>query len=191
MTERSSSALIDNGEPLRPRPWAPGGVRLCLVHVLMLVHLAPLAAGATPAITSADGAAPPPFVYRDGWARFIDVEAAEYAVVFDVARETASARSTLSFRLAEPGYPLFDLVPEPREVEVDAAPAGQELVLSPERTLRMRAVNRLLLPGAHTLSMEHDIRESVRFGAGRVSSFFRMSDLEDRFFLERYLPSNL
>ena len=167
--------------------------RLGLVLVLTLLLLPPAAVGGAPFPAPAEAApAPPPFAFCDGWARFIDVEAAEYAVVFDVGRKTASAKSTLSFKLAEPGYPLFDLVPEPREVKVDGAPAGQELVLSPERTLQMRALlNRPLPAGTHSLSMEHSIVEAVRFDAGGVSSFFQISDLEDRGFLERYLPTNL
>lgn len=139
--------------------------------------------------------APPSFAFvgSEGEERavFMDITSARYEITYDAATKSAVVESSLRFETLERGFPLFDLVPNPIAAELDGMPVGVKKISSPDESTTYRQLFRRLEPGKHTLRLRSRIEEFVRFNSEGVSSAFWMSDIDDRSFLERYLPSNL
>jgi len=151
--------------------------------------------------------APPPFDNASGHrVVFVDFLRAEYDITFDVAQESALARSEIVFFNAEAGYPAFDLLVDPNTVEIDGQATNAVRESSPDNATRFRRLTTTVSPGEHVLKISHQIPggaqttgEGVRWYRvpPRVSCMFSMTDLnrigripENGGYLERYLPSN-
>jgi hypothetical protein len=157
---------------------------LCALITLMTLTLSAFA-------TSSIKKAPPAFPYLDGLAVFVDFKLAHYDIVYDLDAKTVKVESIIEFESLQPGRPLFDLVPEPKEVLLDDMPVRTEAIRDPDQETRLRVIDLKTSPGKYTLKIRHEISTNVVFDQRGVASGFWMSDLNDRRYLEQYLPSNL
>lgn len=135
--------------------------------------------------------APPAFSYRDDQAVFIDLKTAHYDITYNLATKTAEVESTVTFTSKEEGYPIFDLVAEPTESTLDGANVGTEVIKDPDLQTTLRVIQEKVSTGTHELKLSHKITTNVVFTDEGVASGFWMSDLNDRRYLEQYLPTNL
>lgn len=150
-----------------------------------------LACGGISALARADIAqAPPPFAFDGGTAVFIDFERVNYRIVYDLDKEESWVQSEIDFTAPHAGFPIFDLVPEPADVELDGTQVATELTSDPQRATEFRVVNRKVLVGRHRMVIRHCLQNGVSFRREGVASAFWMSDLSDRQYLEQYLPAN-
>lgn len=134
--------------------------------------------------------APPNFPYAGGEAVFVDFTRANYKITYDFVAQTASVLSELEFEMPTKGFPIFDLIPEPTELRLDDLDAVAPLMSDPDGESKFRVINALSSPGMHRLSIRHTLKEGLSFRATGVASAFWMSDLDDRQYLEQYLPTN-
>lgn len=140
--------------------------------------------------------APPSFEYKGKKAVFVDFLRAEYDLTYDAKKADVFVKTIIEFEQFEEGYPLFDLKTKPYNVWVNGNKVKETLISLPDNASVMRLVGEKLSPGVHTLMLESTMKDGVRFNQERrnwenVSSAFFIRDLNDRLFLERYLPTNL
>lgn len=135
--------------------------------------------------------APPNFPYRDGNAVFVDFQSAEYEITYNVSNQTVEIETEISFRMPVSGFPVFDLIDQPSEVNVDGDSVKTVMVSDPDSASKFRVMDRSFNSGSHRLYVKHSLSRNVSFRSGGVASAFWMSDLEDREYLEQYLPTNL
>jgi hypothetical protein len=102
-----------------------------------------------------------------------------------------NVESTIELETLQPGRPLFDLVPNPKEVFLNGLPVRTEAIKDPDQQTTLRIIDLKTAPGKYTLKVKHEITTNVVFDERGVASGFWMSDLNDRRYLEQYLPSNL
>ncbi len=134
---------------------------------------------------------PPTFSFKDGRAVYVDFESAEYQIVFDHAKKTATVESFISFNQPLEGYPIFDLVADPLSVQLDGKDFEAPSIQDPDKASTLRIVNSRIASGKHVLKITHQFATNVVFGADGVAAGFWTSDLNDRRYLEQYLPTNL
>ncbi|MEX1100204.1 MAG: hypothetical protein WEB87_07250, partial [Bacteriovoracaceae bacterium] len=95
------------------------------------------------------------------------------------------------FTQREEGKPIFDLMESPISAKINGEQVDIALIQDPDKQTKYRLADKDLAPGEHTLEIEHEFSENIKFSGGGVASGFWMSDLSDRKYLEQYLPSNL
>jgi hypothetical protein len=134
--------------------------------------------------------APKSFPYRDGKAVFVDFTKAHYEITYDLNQKSARALAEMSFTAPESGYPIFDSVTAPESVVLDNQKTSSEERKTPDQATTLRVIGRKIEAGEHLLRVELPLSELVDFKLGGVKSAFWTSDLDERNFLERYLPSN-
>ena len=135
--------------------------------------------------------APPSFPYKENKAVFVDFDQASYVLNYDKGSKTATVESIIDFTVMEKGFPIFDLVPEPLDVTLNGRPVKVELVADPDGQTKYRVIQRRIPKGKYQLKLKHVIVENIVFNEMGVASAFWLSDLNDRRYLENYLPSNL
>ncbi len=134
--------------------------------------------------------APPNFPYQDGEAVFVDFQTAAYHLIYDFAAKTVTVDSEIVFDAPTKGYPIFDLIPDPRNVRLDDRDAEVGTLADPDRASTFRIVRTPVSPGSHRLTLSNTIETNALFRNDGVASAFWMSDLTDRHYLEQYLPTN-
>ncbi len=134
--------------------------------------------------------APKPFPHRDGTAVFVDFTSARYEITYDLDSKTAGAVAEIAFFMNQDGYPVFDSVTAPTRVMLDGATTGAAEIKTPDGATSLRVLARKTGAGDHQLRIELPLTELVDFKLGGVKSAFWTSDLDERNFLERYLPAN-
>lgn len=135
--------------------------------------------------------APPAFSYKDARAVYVDFETANYDIKFDFATKKAVVESTISFNSPSEGYPIFDLVAAPLSATIDGKNVSAPELQDPDRASTFRVVDARVSSGKHTLKLTHELSTNVVFGDDGVAAGFWTSDLNDRRYLEQYLPTNL
>lgn len=136
--------------------------------------------------------APPAFNYKDAKAVFVDFEKAEYVIHFDVQNKTVNVESTIELDAPASGYAIFDLVAEPSEILIDGVPTSSVATQDPDKQTTLRILQDKISRGSHELTIRHKLSTNVIFGdKGGVAAGFWTSDLNDRRYLEQYLPTNL
>jgi hypothetical protein len=136
--------------------------------------------------------APPPFkISKTEQAVFIDIEEAKYSISYDLKKQVAKTYSVLVFKVEEEGYPLFDLKEIINSVKLDDEVVTTSSIMLEGSTMLM--VKKFLKVGKYELKVESTLKKnlSINFLRTEVRSAFWMSDLDDRSFLEQYLPTNL
>ena len=127
---------------------------------------------------------------RSGKAVFIDLEQARYEITVDLQARTVKAHSILTFKQSEAGLPIFDLVPNPSLVKIDGQATRAPLIQSPEAATYVRVIDQELTAGEHTLEIDNVISTNVKWNTNDFAMGFFMSDLDDRQYLEQYLPTS-
>jgi hypothetical protein len=134
--------------------------------------------------------APPNFPYHDAEAVFVDFVNANYRIVYDPTAETAKVESEIVFEMPKAGFPIFDLVADPESIVIDGVKVEQERISDPDGVSKFRIVKTVAQPGRHHLKISHALTTNVSFKNGSVASAFWTSDLDDRQYLEQYLPAS-
>lgn len=133
---------------------------------------------------------PRSFAVTGGKAVFADFTEAVYNITYDLNAQKASVVAEIKLETRESGFPIFDSVAAPTSVIFDGAAVTAVETKTPSRETTLRYVNKLVAAGSHTLKVEVPLTTLVKFSATGVSSAFWTSDLDERQFLERYMPSN-
>ena len=134
---------------------------------------------------------PKAFTYRDSKAVFADFEEALYEITYDLGNKQAMVKAQIRFLTIEGGYPIFDSVKDPTTLALDGQAVSATLTRTPNQESSVRVIDRITAPGIHQLDVTLPLTDLVEFRQDGVKSAFWTSDLEDRRFLERYLPANL
>lgn len=134
---------------------------------------------------------PPSFAHQGARAVFVDFEEATYDIVYDVKLKKAEVVARFKMNVPEAGYPVFDVVEDPTSIKIDGIFAGASITNTPSQETRLRVINRALRIGTYKLEVRCPLRNLTEFSPAGIKSAFWVSDLEDRTYLERYLPVNL
>jgi hypothetical protein len=133
---------------------------------------------------------PKSFNVNGGKAVFADFTEAQYKISYDLTLKRAFAVATINFEMLEPGFPIFDSVTAPTSVWLDGESVIALETRTPQNETMTRYVNKLASTGTHELKIELPLVTLVEFIDNGVKSAFWTSDLDERRFLERYLPAN-
>ena len=134
--------------------------------------------------------APDNFSIPEGTAVFVDFKSAQYDLSYDNDQQSVQAVSKINFENTEAGFPVFDLVNEPTKIFLDGMLVTSKEVKSTDKDTTVRVALKSIAPGSHTLEVYSSVTEGVKFSTDGVSSAFWFSDLDDRSYLEAYLPAN-
>ncbi len=149
-----------------------------------------LVASATAFAAKAPANLPKSFSNGSAKAVFVDFKTANYNVVYDGAAKSATVVATIEFESFENGNPVFDLVSNPTSVVLDNEEVSAPSVKTPSNETTVRVVSKEVAKGNHTLVVTAPITALVSFSGSSVKSAFWTSDLDERNFLERYMPSS-
>ncbi len=136
-------------------------------------------------------ASPSPFLVGEKKAVCVDFEVAEYKITYDIQKKLALATSKIIFHMPEEGYPLFDVVSKPVETRLNDQLVFQNEVDLPHKASKMRLIDKKIKPGQHSLVVQTIIKDNIFFDKTSVNNQFSYLDMQDRSFLEKYLPTNL
>lgn len=135
---------------------------------------------------------PQSFTVESSKAVFVDFKTANYHVIYDGEKKAATVTAKIEFESFETGRPVFDLVANPISVLLDKEEVTAPVVKTPSGETTVRVISKIVPKGKHTLEVVAPLTALVNFdGANGVKSAFWTSDLDERNFLERYLPANL
>lgn len=137
------------------------------------------------------GQAPASFDFAGGRAVFADFTKATYTIRYNVSAKTAVVHSKIEFIIAEAGRVVFDLKADPTDLKLDGKFTSQELISLPENASKVRVVKEVSSVGKHTLEMSAPLKQLVEWSSEGVRSAFWATDLNDRGYLETYMPANL
>lgn len=135
---------------------------------------------------------PPSFGYqsRPTPAVFADFQRATYDITYDATTKVAFATATIDLITLERGNPIFDVQIEPTSVELDGISTSAPLVNTPSNETLVRVIQLEVAPGPHTLKVTLPLKNMLSFVDQGVHHGMWFGDLEDRSYLERFLPSN-
>lgn len=120
---------------------------------------------------------------------FADFKTADYKIIYNLGLKKAHYKAIIEFDVIESGRVIFDAVTRPLSVSLDGKKINIEKVS--HKGFRAMYLDEKLSEGTHTVEFFGEVTELVDFSAaGRVRSAFWFTDLEDRNFLERFMPSS-
>lgn len=133
---------------------------------------------------------PKSFSLQGGKAVFADFSEAEYSITYDLNSKLAKVKAEIKLETFEAGFPIFDSVVAPTQVSFDGSAVTAVEAKTPNGETTLRYINKMVTPGLHTLVIDLPLVNLVEFSESGVKSAFWTSDLDERKFLERYLPAN-
>ncbi len=133
---------------------------------------------------------PKSFSTPKGMAVFVDFTDAVYNVTYDILQKVATVRAEIKFSVPEAGLPIFDSVQDPTSIILDGVSITATKTKTPNNETTLRVLDKAVTVGNHTMTIEVPLKELVSFGANSVNSAFWTSDLDERQFLELYMPAN-
>lgn len=133
---------------------------------------------------------PKSFSTPEGKAVFVDFTEATYEITYDMTKSAASVKAAIKFNAIEAGNPIFDSVEAPTSLKLDGIDVLATETSTPNRETTLRVINKTVSTGIHELKIELPLTSLVEFKNGGVKSAFWTSDLDNREFLERYMPAN-
>lgn len=123
-------------------------------------------------------------------AAFVDFTEASYKITYDLSQKRAYAKAIMTFEMIEEGFPIFDSVEAPTSIILDGQKVSATEISTPNNESKVRVINAKVSRGSHSLEIDLPLKELVKFDASGVRSAFWTTDLEDRNYLEAYLPAN-
>lgn len=135
--------------------------------------------------------APASFTTTDGKAIFTDFESAEYNLTYDAITKKVHASTKIYFETKEEGMPIFDMLETPISIILDGEEISSKTIKSIDKETSYNLALKNIVPGNHVLEITSLIKENISFNSDGVSSAFWFSDLDNRSYLEVYLPTNL
>ena len=133
---------------------------------------------------------PKSFAVSGGKAVFADFTDATYNITYDLNQKKAFVKAEIKLSTAEAGFPVFDTVTAPSSVNLDGFSVNAVEAKTPNGETTLRYVNKLVDAGTHALTVEVPLATLVEFTESGVKSAYWTSDLDERQFLERYMPAN-
>lgn len=133
---------------------------------------------------------PKSFNTSRGKAVFVNFTHATYHITYDVSKRRAMVLADMRMDVVEAGRPVFDSVANPYSIMLNGEKVSASEVSTPSRETKVRILNKDVPEGSHRLTIELPLTNLVSFGGGGVKSAFWNSDINNRGFLERYLPAN-
>ena len=134
--------------------------------------------------------APANFTTVYGNVVFTDFQEATYNITYDSTKKLVNAVSVITFLTSEEGMPIFDLLDNPTQIILDNEIVQNKIIQSPDKDTQFRIMLKNLKPGLHSVTISSPMTSGISFLADGVSSAFWFSDLDDRSYLENYLPAN-
>ena len=134
---------------------------------------------------------PSSFAFKSAKATFVDFEEAVYDITYDMDLKKSEVVAKFKMHIVEEGYPLFDLVEDPTFVALDGIETTTSVISTPTNETKLRVINKLLPTGKYELTVKVLLKNLVEYSDKGVKSAFWVTDLEDRYYLERYIPVNL
>ncbi|HXH74972.1 MAG TPA: hypothetical protein VNJ08_08405 [Bacteriovoracaceae bacterium] len=136
--------------------------------------------------------APPDFQTDNGHAIFVDFKTAHYDITYDLKKRVTRVKTRITFNAERSGTPVFDLIPEPKNILLNGTPVSQRSISFPGGLSTVRQLDQDVSPGEHVLEMENTFKKHTQYIPllRYVASAFWIRDLQDRKFLEQYIPSN-
>ena len=134
---------------------------------------------------------PVPFALGSSQAVFADFEKAEYRITYNIKEKKAVVEATIDYETAEAGRLVFDLHNEPTKITVDGIFTSSQVTATPNKETSLRVLSTPTAAGRHQLKITAPLTQLVEFSSTGVKSAFWMSDLTDRGYIERYIPTNL
>lgn len=124
---------------------------------------------------------------------FLDFKDSKSVITYDLKNFTVSAETNIHFYQATTGHSIFDLNPTAEEIKIDGNSASATTKYLPENVSQVEVIDQIIAKGDHQMSIKNKIDTLVSFDSYNksVRSAFWMSDLSDKKYLERYLPTNL
>lgn len=133
---------------------------------------------------------PNAFPFAGSKAVFADFTKALYKITYDVTQKKAFVEATIDLTTVEEGHVVFDLHVDPTSITIDGDSASSSLVKTPDNETTVRILSKKAEAGDHELKIQLPLTQLVEWTDTGVKSAFWMSDLTDRGYLERYLPTN-
>ncbi|MBA2404376.1 MAG: hypothetical protein H0V66_06365 [Bdellovibrionales bacterium] len=134
---------------------------------------------------------PKSFPHDGAKAVFVDFTEAVYDITYDISSKKAEVKATFKMNIVEEGFPIFDLIEAPTSVKVDGLEVKAPEFSTPSNETKIRIINKKLSIGSYDLEVKVPLTNLIEYTADGVKSAFWVTDLEDRYYLERYLPVNL
>lgn len=134
---------------------------------------------------------PKSFNYQQNKAVFVDFQEATYNITYDIDAKKASVKALLKMNVVEEGHPVFDLYKDPTLVKIDGIEVHAPLITTPSQETKVRVISKKLPKGSYDLEVQVPLESLVEYTSTGVKSAFWVTDLEDRYYLERYIPVNL
>jgi len=137
--------------------------------------------------------APKKFFCENSLCNYVDFQKATYNITYDLLKRSSYVESTIEFISEGEGMPIFDLVPSIKngKVKVDGKEVDVLTFKDADGVSTLRAAKILLSEGPHELKIIHEIDRGFIVDEKGLRAAFWMTDLSDRGYLERYLPTNL
>lgn len=133
---------------------------------------------------------PPSFQHQNSKAVFADFQKATYNITYDAAGKSAFVIAHIKLISLEAGHLIFDSLTEPSIITLDGKKVTSTLIKTPNNETFVRVIDRPSLPGSHNLKIELPLTNMLNFTETGVHHGMWLGDLEDRAYMERYLPSN-
>jgi hypothetical protein len=133
---------------------------------------------------------PKSFTSPEGRVVFVDFMTADYEVTYDLMGKKSVVLARIKFQQYEAGLPIFDSQEETLSVSVNGEEVPSGKTRTPEGETTVRFIKKSLPPGVHEAKISVPLNQLVQYTPKGIRSAFWTTDLEDRGFLERYLPAN-
>ena len=134
---------------------------------------------------------PKSFKFQNSLAVFSDFTNAEYYISYDMRNKRASVDAIIKLVTFENGHLVFDLHNEPNMISIDGELVTSSVHKSPNNETSFRILSKEIEAGEHILKMTVPLTQLVEWEKLNVKSAFWMSDLTDRGYIERYIPTNM
>ncbi len=133
---------------------------------------------------------PKSFTTSEGRMVFVDFISADYEVTYNLLEKKSVVMARIKFYQNEPGFPVFDSKEDTLSVNVNGEEVTSGKTKTPEGETTVRFMKKSLTRGFHEAKISVPLNQLVQYTSKGIRSAFWTTDLEDRGFLERYLPAN-
>lgn len=133
---------------------------------------------------------PASFSFNNSRAVFADFHKATYNITYDVGAKSASAVALIELKSLESGHLIFDSLTEPMSITLDGQKTTATLTKTPNNETSVRVIDLASSAGLHTLKIQLPLTNMLNFTDSGVHHGMWFGDLEDRAYMERFLPSN-
>ena len=147
---------------------------------------------AMPAFAADLDRAPVAFAHQNSKAVYVDFLSADYELTYDITARQASVVAKIRFQSPEAGYPIFDLGSDIiSSATLDGVATTMKTLQTPDNATTLRALSTIAAAGEHTMIIAAPLVNLVSWDNGGVHSATWTTDLNDRGYLERYMPANM